>query len=378
MTQVLYSTGQAILKPQAKRSARSTSRPRLSLIVDTMNTRTIILFLFILLLASACAKKGSPVPWESIVPKRIVDLAAMPREARLLLEWTSPKENTDKSVLADLEKFLVLRSEGILIGEECRGCGEKPKVIDEMKVDGRGDEKGKKITMFFEDLEPGKVYVYEIVSVNRRGHPSSPSNPVWVYWDFPPREPAEVLGELGDKRVDLSWELVEGATGYNIYRRGKEEPFPLRPLNREPLTVTQFADLNVEDEKEYIYSIRALRRVVKTDMEGRGSQEISVTPTHLIPPGSPVDLVAIPLKNGIELNWRKNREADLLGYHIYRRKHGEREFKRLTDNPLVKEIYLDTQVELGQDYEYAVTAVDNSVRRNESPLSEEVRVKDIY
>jgi len=44
----------------------------------------------------------------------------------------------------------------------------------------------------------------------------------------------------------------------------------------------------------------------------------------------------------------------------------------------VKEIYLDTQVELGQDYEYAVTAVDNSVRRNESPLSEEVRVRYIY
>jgi hypothetical protein len=171
---------------------------------------------------------------------------------------------------------------------------------------------------------------------------------------------------------------VEGATGYNIYRRGKEEPFPLRPLNREPLTVTQFADLNVENEKEYIYSIRALRRVVKTDMEGRGSQEISVTPTDLIPPGSPVDLVAIPLKNGIELNWRKNREADLLGYHIYRRKHGEREFKRFTDNPLVKEIYLDTQVELGQDYEYAVTAVDNSVRKNESPRSEEVRVKYLF
>ena len=344
-----------------------------------MKLKTILMLLGLILLAAiACGKKAPPVPWESIIPKRIVDMTATPREGRLLLEWTSPKENTDKSVLVDLEKFLVLRSEGILIADECRGCGEKPKVIYEMKVDGRGDEKGKKITIFFEDLEPRKVFVYQVVSVNRRGHPSSPSNPVSVYWDFPPREPTKVLGEQGDKRVDLSWEPVEGATGYNIYRRGKEEPFPLRPLNREPLTVTQYADLNVENEKEYIYSIRAVRRVVKTDMEGRGSQEISVTPTDLIPPGSPVGLVAIPFKNGMELNWRKNREADLLGYHVYRRKHGEREFKRLTENPLVKEIYLDTQVELGQDYEYAVTAVDQSVRKNESPRSEEVRVKDIY
>ena len=188
----------------------------------------------------------------------------------------------------------------------------------------------------------------------------------------------KVMGKQGDKRVDLSWEPVEGATGYNIYRRGEDEPFPLRPLNREPLTVTQYTDLNVENEKNYIYSVRTVRRVVKTDVEGKGSQDVPVTPTDLIPPGSPVGLVAIPLQNGIELNWRRNREDDLLGYHVYRRKHGEEKFKRLTESPLVKETYLDTQVELGQDYEYAVTAVDNSAHRNESPLSEEVRVKYLY
>ena len=78
-----------------------------------------------LMVVSGCAKKAPPVPWESIVPKRIVDLMATPREGRLLLEWTSPKENTDKSALIDLAGFQILRSEGVLIGEECKGCGEK-------------------------------------------------------------------------------------------------------------------------------------------------------------------------------------------------------------------------------------------------------------
>ena len=343
-----------------------------------MNTKTIILFLLILLLALACGKKAPPVPWESIVPKRIVDLMAASREGRILLEWTSPKENTDKSILIDLEEFQVLRSEGILIAGECRGCGEKPKLVYEMKLDGKVEDRGKKISIFFDDLEPKKVYVYQIVSVNRRGHPNSPSNPVWVYWDSSPRETTKVIGRQGDKRVDLSWEPVEGATGYNIYRRIEGELFPLQPVNREPLTVTEYTDLNVENEKKYFYSVRAVVRVVKTDVEGKGSQDVSVTPTDLIPPSSPVDLVAIPLKDGIELNWRRNREADLLGYHVYRRKYGEGEFKRLTESPLVKETYLDTQAELGQDYEYAVTAVDNSVRKNESPHSEEVRVKYLY
>ena len=340
--------------------------------------KNIIFLMCVLIVIGACGRKGPPVSWESVVPKRIVDLEAIPREERLLLEWTSPKENTDKTPLIDLAKFQILRSEGILIAGECRGCGEKTKVVYEMKLDDKEEVRGKKVSIFFEDQEARKVYVYQVVSINRRGYPSSPSNPVTVYWDYSPQSPRMVRGERGDKRVDLYWDPVEGATGYNIYRRGEEEEFPLRPLNREPLTVTQYTDLNVENEKRYIYSVRVVRRVVKTDVEGKGSLGTPVTPTDLIPPNAPLGLVAIPLKNGIELNWRRDREPDLLGYYVYRRRPGEKEFKKLNETPLEKEVYLDTQVELEQDYEYAVTAVDNSVRKNESPFSEEVRVKFIY
>jgi hypothetical protein len=341
-------------------------------------SKLMILLMAILTFMIGCGKKGPPVPWESIVPKRIVDLEAIPRESRLLLEWTSPKENTDKSALTDLAEFKILRSEGILVAGECRGCGEKPKVVYEMKLDSKEETRGKRMSIFFEDQEARKVYVYQVVSINRRGYPSSPSNPVTVYWDYSPHSPRVVRGERGDKRVDLFWEPVEGATGYNVYRRQEGEEFPIQPLNRLPLTMTQYTDLNVENEKRYFYSIRALRRVVKTDVEGKGSPAIPVTPTDLVPPSAPVELVAIPLKNGIELNWRGNREPDLLGYYVYRRKLGEKEFKRLNSTPITKETYLDTDAELEQDYEYAVTAIDNSLRKNESPRSEEVRVKYLY
>lgn len=344
------------------------------------NMKAIILILTILLLAIGCAKKGPPVSWDSIVPKRIVDLEAKSRENRLLLEWTSPKENTDKSALTDLAGFQILRSEGVLIGEDCRGCGEKATVVYEMKLDSKEEVKTKKkrMAILFEDQEARKVYIYQVVSINRRGYPSAPSNPVTVYWDYPPHTPRMVQGERGDKRVELYWDPVEGATGYNVYRRVEEEEFSTRPLNREPLTTAHYSDLNVENERRYIYSVRAVKRVVKTDVEGKGSLGIPVTPTDLIPPVAPVGLVAIPLKEGMELNWRRNREPDLLGYYVYRRKPGEKEFKRLNESPLTKETYLDTGVVLQQEYEYAVTAVDNSIRRNESPLSEEVRGKYLY
>jgi len=361
-----------------------------------ISKRIIILLWIMMLLVGGCAKKGPPVSWDTIVPKRIMDLEATPREGRLLLGWNSPNENTDKSPLVDLAKFQILRSEGVLVGGECKGCGEPAKVIFEMKWESEvgvkkdskekikrdsKDEikvKKKRMAIFFEDLEAKKVYVYQVVSVNQRGYPSAPSNPVTVYWDYSPQAPRVVNGEIGDKRVDLSWEPVEGATGYNVYRRLEDEEFSTKPLNREPLTTAHYSDLNVENEKKYIYSVRAVRRVVKTDIEGKGAPGIPLTPTDLIPPAAPIDLVAIPLKEGMELNWRKNREPDLLGYFVYRRRPGEKEFKRLNESPLTKEVYLDTNVVLKQEYEYAVTAVDNSIRRNESLPSEEVRVKYLY
>jgi fibronectin type 3 domain-containing protein len=342
-------------------------------------TKATIFLWMLLILMTACAKKGPPVPWESIVPKRIVDLQAIPREGRLLLEWTTPKENTDKTPLTDLIGFQILRSEGVLVGDECRGCGEKKKVVHEIKLTKENFVPGKRMAFFFEDQEPRRVYVYEVVSINQRGDPSTPSNPVTVYWDYPPASPTVVRAECGDKKVDLFWEPVEGATGYNVYRRiDGEEVFSLNPLNREPLRVTEFTDLSVQNEVKYFYSVRAVKRVVKTDIEGQGSPGIPVTPIKVTPPSAPVGLVAIPLKEGIELSWRKNPEPDLLGYNIYRRKPGEQQFERLNDSPLTKEIYLDTHVELGQDYEYTVKAVDNSSRRNESVPSEEVRVKYQY
>jgi fibronectin type 3 domain-containing protein len=295
-----------------------------------------------------------------------------------------------------------LRSEGVLVGEECKGCGEKKTVVHEMKwdskeegkkdskekggkvskekgkEDSKEEEKRKRVAIFLEDHVARRVYVYQVVSTNRRGHLSAPSNPVTVYWDHPPQAPGMVKGERGDKRVELYWEPVEGATGYNVYRRLEEMEFFTRPLNREPLATTHFSDLNVENEKKYIYSVRAVRRVVKTDVEGKGSLGIPFTPTDLIAPVAPVGVVAIPLQNGIELNWTRNREPDLLGYNVYRRKLGEKEYKRLNESPLTQETYLDADVVLQQEYEYVVTAVDTSTQKNESPQSEEVSVKYLY
>jgi len=341
-----------------------------------MNLRIPACFLFALLLG--CGIKSAPVSRDTLVAKRIVDLEAIPRDERLILTWSVPKENTDKSPLKDLEEFRILRSEGILAADGCRGCGEKTRVVHELKVNPGEDSRGKRVSLSFQDHEPRKVYVYEVVSVNRKGYPSPPSNPVTVYWDYTPSAPGRVKAERGDKKVDLFWEEVLGASGYNVYRRKEEEAYPPSPLNRRPLTETMYTDLQVENDKRYVYSIRAVKQVVKTEVEGRGTLGIPVTPMDLIPPGPPAGLVAVSLPKGVELNWRKNPEPDLLGYFVYRRNRGEETFKRLHENPVTRETFLDKEVEREKEYDYAVTAVDQSMRKNESPFSEEISVTYSY
>jgi len=341
--------------------------------------KTVLLLMLAMILAPGCGKKADPKPWSSVVPKRIVDLRGVSREGRLLLEWTAPKENTDKSALLNLAEFKILRSEGNLVGDECRGCGQSPKVVHEMKIEGKAEEaRGKKMSVLFEDLEPRKVYVFTVVPVNRRGDSGSASNPVQVYWDYAPQQPTAVRAEPGDKKTDLSWDPVEGASGYNVYRREEGGAYPLTPLNRDPLRATQYRDLGVENEKKYYYSVRALRRVVKTDVEGKGSSELALIPTDLIPPSAPAGLVAVALKEGVELTWIRNREPDLSGYNVYRRKVGEQAYAKLNEAPVPKETYLDRGAEVGQEYDYVVTAVDKAPRRNESSYSEEARIKYIY
>jgi len=169
------------------------------MIFKAVNGKAIVLLSSILFLATGCGVKSNPIPWELVVPKRIVDLRGVSREGRILLEWTAPKENTDKSVLVDLVEFKILRSEGALVAGECRGCGESSKVVYETKVAEKEDARGKKMSVLLEDLEAKKVYVFTVVSViertSRRSIESSPD-----LLDHPPPPPRRVQGEGADKR----------------------------------------------------------------------------------------------------------------------------------------------------------------------------------
>jgi fibronectin type 3 domain-containing protein len=343
-----------------------TSRRRASLVLFIAS---------LLVLGSGCGVKAPPVSLDSIVPEAVRDLDASVREARVILQWSLPTENTDGTKLVDLVGFKVLRES--FKGEECPGCPERLVPIAEIDLGSRESyiAVGGRIVWIDKGLQPGKTYGYRVVAFNKRGHLGQKSNRVEVLWGIPPPPPDQFRAAPGDGVVELEWAPVEKAVGYNIYRSGTGKEFPLRPVNRKLAEDMRYRDTEVVNEREYRYAVRSLSKEGKTLIEGENSTPITVVPVDLIPPSPPTGLMAFPLEDGVELGWIANPELDVVGYHVYRRRVGEPQFERLTDKPVREAVYLDRGVSRGEEYDYRITAIDGSRNNNESPFSELVRVR---
>jgi len=331
---------------------------------------------FLLLLLVGCGKKGPPIPYDVTVPTPIVDLESAIRSGRVFLRWSMPRRAPDESEMAEVSEFRILRQETPLDGEWCEECPARLEPLEVLRMDQRDNFSVAEGRVVYEDkrISHGHVYVYRVISVSARGYASELSNRAVVEWGVPPGAPSRVEGTGGDRTVNLRWNRVEETDGYRIYRKQQGSEFGDVPVAVVGPNQFSYCDTGLSNDLVYQYTVRSLRKVGRTVLEGPGSEEISMIPRDVMPPLPPERLLAIPLDLGIELSWQRNTEPDLLGYFVYRRDRGEGEYRRLNEFPLQAPVYVDRTVIVEQSYEYRVTAVDRSPQRNESGFSEAVRL----
>ena len=240
--------------------------------------------MMVLLVLAGCGKKGPVQPLKQPLPAAPRELALRQVGMRFLLAWDIPKVNQNGSPLTDLQGFRIYRMRFDL-AEDCPECRDTSVLREEIDLDYLRDATRRGDRLYFWDSEPktGFGYKYTIVPFTRRnrdGAPAQVRRPMVV----PPLPPAGLSASGRDRMVRIQWEPMtedrQGVEwlGYNLYRREAGEPFPPRPLNREPLMNTSYEDFDVQNQKTYVYALRSVVRILDTPVESPLSDPAEATP----------------------------------------------------------------------------------------------------
>lgn len=136
-----------------------------------------------------CGKKALPVAPKSLAPKAVNDLKATVIKGKVLLHWTIPDTNTDRSKLTNLAGFKVFRSK---VPADPKPCSDCPKSFEELADIDYRDSPPNKVskankTVEFTDknLRYRTIYTYKVLSYNSDGVFSEDSNYAEISWDVP-------------------------------------------------------------------------------------------------------------------------------------------------------------------------------------------------
>jgi len=342
----------------------------------------LLLVFSVLTISLACGKKEWPLSPDLLAPAAVRNFHLAQDGEGLVLSWDFPRENQSGQLLTQLEGFRLFRAAAPGISPD-KGCAPDFVLLADIDLayPKTGRVEGERVIYEDRTLEPGKCYSYRVAAYGRGGG-LGPWSPVLSHaWDILPQAPTGLKAEAGDREVQLSWpgvtKLGNGGplrdlAGYLVFRKSAREDW--RRLTPTPLPSAAFHDVAVENEVEYTYTVRAVRRLGAYTLESHDSVSRSATPQDLTPPPPPLNLVAVPTSRGVELRWDPSPAPDVAGYRVYRRRAGEASPVRLTPDLVKQPYFVDTLAARGQTYSYVVTAVDDSKRHNESLPSEEAAV----
>jgi len=331
----------------------------------------------------ACGRKGDPFLSEPLAPSKVRALAAVARPGAIMLSWQAPRENTDGSELRDLSGFRIYRAQASF-ADFCRACPRSWELLFDYEYRGPAGQQPERRTYQYRDtaVRPGTVYEYRLHAYNASGAAGPAPEAVAVHYDVAPLSPQGFALERRNRLIVLSWQpvstLVDGRAaediaGYNVFRRLETEEFAA-PLTAAPVAGPQFEDIPPAYDTVYYYTVRSVRMIEQSMIESDGAPEIRLAYFDTTPPDSPRFLTAIAQPEGVLLKWMAKSEKGFAGYHVYRRTAGAGEFKRLNAELLLNNSWVDATAVRRQRYEYAVSAVDDSLSANESPLSETVYI----
>ncbi|MBN2373710.1 hypothetical protein JXL19_07985 [bacterium] len=279
------------------------------------------------------------------------------------ITWIAPTKNEDGTPLTDLKGYYIYRTEN---------PSHPYKRLNEEAVKG--------ICYTDTGLLNGITYYYAVTAVDFFGNESQRSPVVSITPNILP--PSNFKAKPGDGEIQLLWEPYEKSDikGYLIYRRGAlDTEFKKITDIPVPAQQTHYIDSSVANGIAYFYMASC---VGMDGMEGLQSQEAGATPLAIIP-GELVSVKALYIREQegisyVKLTWEESQEENVTGYNVYRRLKTERDFTRLTPDPIKETYYNDTTVSADKGYLYSVVAVTGGGMETRYPREAECFTSEVY
>ncbi len=335
-------------------------------------------------LAPTCGKRTPPLPPLERIPQRTEELTGDQRGNLIILSWPAPRRNAGQGSVQSIRRVDVYRvaeklnaplpmteeefaARATLIGsvdyDEIRRAGDSLTYQDSLELAG----------------QPARLR-YAIRYVNAAGQRAAFSN-------FFPFEPAAKIAEPptnlekteSETAIMITWEApkanIDGSTpvnllGYNVYRTAVSQPQSGKsPLNKTPLTATQYPDKNFKFGEKYNYVVRAVSLgTLARPVESLDSSTVAAEPRDTYPPSAPTLSQPGLAPGRIALFWAANPEPDIAGYLLYRATNANGPWTQVTPTLYTKTTFTDENVESGKTYFYYLIAVDTA--GNQSKPSE--------
>ena len=194
----------------------------------------------------------------------------------------------------------------------------------------------------------GKDYVYTVRAYDGKGTSGYDANGLRLRYVEAPV--FKVYNNTST--IALTWNKVENADYYNVYRKvGSGSWVLLKTLGANS---TYYADASAKRGGTYTYTVRAINDGVYSCFYPQGTTMKSID--------APMSLKAENRVSGVMLSWNKCVGAD--GYYVYRKTASGSWLRIATVTGNANVTYLDTAAKSGQNYTYTVKAFSGQYHSN--------------
>lgn len=140
--------------------------------------RLVLAVFLLVIMGSACGKKGDPHAPELVTPETITNLTAGQDRAGISLTWSRPARYVGGGDVKDLVSFVIFRKE---ISQSCRDCPVPYRPLTTVNVEDRERfVKQKQYRFIDEQVQANAIYRYRVSSQLIDGSLSAPSNEVEI------------------------------------------------------------------------------------------------------------------------------------------------------------------------------------------------------